>query len=128
MALFRKKDEDAAAASPKPAGVNTLLGKEVTCRVCNKRTQFSKCWLRSAPVTTCPCCGARFEDVAALYKKRIPACPQCGEFLEQPGFEYGICDVCGSKFEIMHGTIPGLLPNKKQRMEMDKYGTIKENE
>jgi hypothetical protein len=63
-----------------------------------------------------------FENPAALYNKNQPACPTCGEFLEQPGFEYGLCDGCGSKYEIMQGTVPSLLPNKKQRHAMNKVG------
>ena len=44
------------------------------------------------------------------------------EFLEQPGFEYGQCDGCRSKYELVTGAKPGLLPNKQQRAEMDKVG------
>ncbi len=72
----------------------------------------------------CPCCGLEFGDPEPFYKEIQPACPQCGEFLEQPGFEYGLCDGCGSKYELMPGTKPGLLPNKEQRAEMDTHGKV----
>jgi hypothetical protein len=54
----------------------------------------------------------------------MPACPQCGELLEHPGFEYGLCDVCGSKHELVPGTRPSLLPNKVQREAMAKHGRV----
>ena len=63
-----------------------------------------------------------FEDLDMVYRRFQPACPACQEFLEQPGFEYGFCDGCGSKYEIMTGSKPGLLPNKAQRAEMNKHG------
>ncbi len=70
----------------------------------------------------CECCGLDFPNPAKLYEPFQPICPQCEEFLEQPGFEYGICDGCGSKFELMSGTLPGLLPNRAQREAMNKVG------
>jgi len=75
-------------------------------------------------VEECPCCDLKFEDPPFLYKRFQPTCPRCGEFLEQPNFEYGICDGCGSKYELMPGTKPGLLPNKAQRQEMDSHGKV----
>lgn len=63
-----------------------------------------------------------FQNTRQLYAQLQPACPQCGEFLEQPGFEYGFCDRCGSKHEIVPGTKPGLLPNAQQRAEMARRG------
>ena len=122
MALFGK----GAKAKPKtpqdPTQGTPVLGKRAYCRVCDDYRQFTKCWLRSTQLTQCTGCGLAFEDPATLYEKFQPACPRCGEFLEQPGFEYGLCDGCGSKFELVPGTKPGLLPNRQQRAEMDKHG------
>jgi hypothetical protein len=73
-------------------------------------------------VMRCSCCGLVFENPAALYKRLQAACPKCGEFLEQPGFEYGLCDGCGSRYELVPGTKPSLLPNRAQRAAMAKYG------
>lgn len=72
----------------------------------------------------CPNCKTFFEDIPAIYKENQPTCPRCGEYLEQPGFEYGLCDGCGSKYELVTGTKPGLLPNAKQRAEMEKNGKV----
>lgn len=119
MALFGKKDESEPGAAPP---VHQVIGREGYCAVCKDYRQFSQCWLRSAWVTKCPCCGLDFESPAALYKKDLPACPRCGEYLEHPGFEYGLCDRCGSKFELVQGAKPGLLPNKGQRDKMNVYG------
>ena len=83
---------------------------------------MTRCWVRTAYLTQCMCCGLAFENPAALYQRNQPACPRCGEFLEHPGFEYGLCDVCGSKYELVAGAKPGLLPNKRQRDEMNKHG------
>jgi len=63
-----------------------------------------------------------FDDPAGLYRRALPVCARCGEYLEHPGFEYGLCDGCGSKYELVAGAKPGLLPNLKQRQEMDKHG------
>ncbi len=104
------------------------MGRKVHCRLCRGYQQFTRCWLRNKHVKQCPCCGLVFEDVAELYRKFQPSCPRCGECLEQPGFEYGICDGCGSKYELVQGAKPGLLPNKKQREEMDKIGRIRTTE
>ncbi len=75
-------------------------------------------------VRQCPCCGLAFDDPVQLYRRFQAVCPQCAEPLEQPGFDYGLCNSCGSKFEIVEGTKPGLLPNRQQRAEMDKHGKV----
>lgn len=81
---------------------------------------MTDCWRRLRYVSECECCGLVFTDVGALYEAHQPACPDCQELLEQPGFEYGLCDECGSKFEIVGDMIPNLLPNRAQREEMDR--------
>lgn len=75
-------------------------------------------------MTQCTACGLAFPNPAELYKKFQPVCPRCGEYLEQPGFEYGLCDGCGSKFELVVGAKPGLLANRQQREEMNKLGKV----
>ncbi len=115
---------EGAAPNP-PPGIRPLPAREVTCGVCDARRTFSRCWERTAPVAVCPGCRGRFDNPAALYRLPQPACPRCGEFLEHPGFQYGLCDTCGSKYEIVPGTKPGLLPNKAQRDEMNKVGRIR---
>jgi len=123
MALFGKGGKDAAKGNrQKDAGPVPVVGRTAYCRICDDYRQFSKCWMRQRPVTQCTGCGAALDNAAELYKKFQPACPRCGEFLEQPGFEYGLCDGCGSKFELVAGTKPGLLPNRKQREQMDTFG------
>lgn len=122
MALFGRSDKAKSAEAASP--VRPVMGREALCSACNARKTFSRCWMRVEPVTQCSCCGLVFPNPRALYAKTHPACPQCGEFLEQPGFEYGLCDTCGSKYELVQGTKPGLLPNKKQRAEMDKVGKV----
>lgn len=76
-------------------------------------------------VRECTACGIAFEKAGELYQRFQPSCPQCGEFLEHPGFDYGICDTCGSKFELPDGAKPGLLPNKEQRKKMGIVGSVK---
>lgn len=120
MGLFGKKKAEANAGPQ----MLPVTGKKAHCPVCMTHRQFSRCWRRASAVTQCTCCGLVFEDVEALYKRVQPECPQCGEYLEQPMFEYGLCDVCGSKLELVDGTKPGLLPNKKQRAEMAKRGRV----
>lgn len=126
MALFDKKGmrEDRASAPGEDKGIRLLPAHTVYCRICDEERRFTKCWLCSSYVTRCPCCNLAFKDPAALYRKFQPACPKCGESLEYPGFEYGICDNCGSKYELVEGAKPGLLPNVKQRKEMDKHGKV----
>ena len=99
-----------------------LMQKKASCYVCDATRTFTKVWRRAEMVVRCQNCGLVFEDPTALYKRLQPACPNCEEPLEQPGFEYGYCDQCGSKFELMDGTKPGLLPNQAQRDKMKEHG------
>ena len=71
-------------------------------------------------------CGLPLGGHPEIYKKQQPACPKCGEYVEFPGFRYGICDGCKSKFELVEGTKPSLLPNSKQRAAMDKVGKTRD--
>jgi hypothetical protein len=120
MGLFGGRDK-APSGSALPT-VRQLPARQVYCRVCNAERVFSRCWERISPLLACPACTQAFENPAALYQLNLPACPHCGEYLEQPGFEYGACDACSSKYEIVPGTKPSLLPNRRQRDEMNKYG------
>jgi len=122
MALFGRGDKGAGASDNHAAETLPLVGHKIYCRVCDGERMLTRCWRRAAPVRRCPCCNLDFEDVSALYRAVVPACPRCNEPLEQPGFDYGLCDGCGSKYEIVEGTKPGLLPNRQQRAEMDKHG------
>ncbi len=124
MALFGKGDKGKARARRGADEALPVVGRRAFCRICDDYRQFTKCWLRAQHIAKCPECGLVFQNPAELYEKFQPACPRCGEFLEQPGFEYGICDGCGSKYELVPGTKPGLLPNRQQRAEMDKHGKI----
>lgn len=124
MALFGLGDKRQGGDEPPQSKSRPLAGHDAFCRVCDQHQQFSRCWLRVDPIGQCPSCKTVFENPAALYKQDQPTCPHCGEFLEQPGFEYGLCDGCGSKFELTAGTQPGLLPNLKQRAEMEKHGKV----
>ncbi len=99
--------------------------KKAFCRICNDYRQFTRCWLRVDRFERCPDCGFEFPDVDFIYGRHQPVCPQCEEYLEQPDFEYGFCDVCGSKFEIMGPSRPTLLPNRQQRAEMNKHGRVR---
>jgi len=120
VALFRKESsEPKGQARP---GARPLIAQNAHCRVCGQDRSFSAVWMRVDPVRQCPCCGLAFENPAALYEKFQPACPRCEEFLEQPGFIYGFCDGCGSKFELMPNSKPSLIPNRTQRAEMNKHG------
>lgn len=121
MALFgRGKKETSGGAQS--SGMLPLVGRDVYCRVCESLQRFTRCWRRDGMVRQCPCCGLVFENPHELYKRFQPACPRCREPLEQPGFDYGLCDRCGTKYEIVEGAKPGLLPNRQQREEMDKHG------
>jgi hypothetical protein len=102
--------------------MHPIVGRPAWCRVCNREQQLSRCWRRTSQMTQCTACGSPFENPAALYRRFQPACPNCAEPLEQPGFDYGLCDGCGSKYEIVEGAKPGLLPNRQQRAEMEKSG------
>ncbi len=119
MGLFFKKvpPPDATRDQSFP-----LTSRKAWCQVCRKEQQFTKVWRRGAQMRGCPCCGMTFENPAALYKLVQPACPKCKEPLEQPGFDYGMCDGCGSKYELVEGAKPGLIPNLQQREEMEKHG------
>ncbi len=103
-------------------GVHPVVGRRVYCKMCQHEQMFTRCWRRVEMLRQCPCCGKIFENPAALYKRHQPACHGCGEFLEQPGFDYGLCDGCGTKYELVEGAKPGLLPNRQQRAEMEKHG------
>ena len=130
MAMFKKKETQAAPSKRKAkaqtqaqsADAVQAPAREAFCRICEERTKFSKCWRRVNPVRQCPTCKTQFQNVAALYQEFQPACPKCGEFLECPGFEYGLCDKCQSRYELVSGTKPGLLPNQQQRKAMDRVG------
>jgi len=127
MALFGRKSkseaEGAAPARPQaPADHHPIVGREIYCQVCDGTRMFSRCWRRSALMKRCGACGALFESPGRLYREFQPECPQCGEPLEQAGFDYGLCDGCGSKYEIVEGTKPGLLPNRKQREARARFG------
>jgi len=110
-----------ARALPKEE-TRPLVGRTVWCGVCNLELPFTRCWRRVQPMRRCSCCGATFSDPVRLHKQPAPACPRCAEPLECPDFDYGICDGCGSKYEIMEGTKPGLLPNRDQRLAMERHG------
>lgn len=124
MGLLRKQPPGKPQNQPNSptTEVRAVMARSAYCRVCKDYRNFSRCWLRTGMVPKCTCCGIEFENPAALYRKFQPACPRCGEFLEQPGFEYGLCDGCGSKYELIQGTVPSLLPNKKQRDTMNQVG------
>jgi len=123
VALFGRKPED-NQQSPQAAssGMQAAPAKRAFCRLCGDHQMFSKCWMHMGQLKTCGCCNTPFEDAAKLYGKNLPACPRCGEYLEQPGFVYGVCDGCGSKFELMDGAVPSLIPNLQQRRDMRKFG------
>ncbi len=99
-----------------------LVAKQAWCSVCDKTQTFTKVWRRAVMMRRCPNCGMEFDEPSLLYQRTQPICLQCREPLEQPSFDYGFCDGCGSKFELMDGAKPGLLPNQAQRNEMDKHG------
>lgn len=123
MSLFKRLLSSDASEPSKPAQETfPLVARKVWCSVCNDMTAFTRVWRRAAVMRSCSNCGQVFEDPHALYSRFQPACPKCGEPLEQPNFDYGFCDCCGSKFELMEGAKPGLLPNQQQRDEMNKHG------
>ncbi|MBI2433235.1 MAG: hypothetical protein HYV26_10220 [Candidatus Hydrogenedentes bacterium] len=121
MALFGRAAKDKGGGKEGDV-TRPLVGRTIYCSVCSGPRSFSRCWRRMHPLGTCPCCGLAFQDAGVIYAQAQPACPKCGEPLEYPGFDYGLCDGCGSKFEILEGTKPGLLPNRAQRAEMSKHG------
>ncbi len=122
MKWLRRNKADASDATGAAQETFPLMKKTAFCYVCREERSFTQVWRRAAMMQRCPNCGLVFEDPAALYRRFQPACPKCQEPLEQPGFDYGYCDSCGSKFELMDGAKPGLLPNQAQRNEMDKHG------
>lgn len=124
MALFGKGDKKRNQQAENSTAGRPVVGRSAYCRICDEQRQFTKCWLRPTRMTQCPACETPFQNVGELYDKFQASCPQCGEFLEQPGFEYGLCDACGSKYELVRGTKPGLLPNKQQRSEMERLGKV----
>ena len=99
MALFSKGNRKKKALEAEgPASKSRLVpGRVAYCLLCGDRQQFTRCWMRIGRISQCPGCGAAFSDPANIYAQFQPAFPHCGEFLEQPGFEYGLCDGCGSK-------------------------------
>lgn len=108
--------------SSKEQDIYPLVARQAWCTVCDATVSFTRMWRRATMMRECPNCGLKFEDSELLYKRFQPACPRCAEPLEQPGFDYGLCDRCGSKFELVEGTKPGLLPNQRQREEMNRHG------
>ncbi len=124
MALFGRGDKVPAPEKPASGeqGMHPIVGKTIYCRVCDADRMLTRCWRRTGMMRMCPSCGQAFENPRALYKRFAPSCPKCEEPLEQPGFDYGLCDGCGSKYEVVEGTKPGLLPNARQRAEMNKFG------
>jgi len=125
MGLFRRTKtagESPAATGDGPGGGTTTIGRDAQCRVCKGPRHFSRCWLRARPLMACTQCETPLQNPEMLYAMRQPACPQCGEYLEHPGFEYGYCDDCGSKHELVEGCVPGLLPNAQQREAMNRTG------
>lgn len=122
MRWFKKIRPDAAAQGKSEQDAYPLVARRAWCSVCDAYRTFTTVWRRATKICTCPNCGVVFDDVEALYRRAQPACPACREPLEQPDFDYGYCDSCGSKFELVEGGKPGLLPNQRQRDEMDKHG------
>ncbi|MCC6143363.1 MAG: hypothetical protein IT368_06120 [Candidatus Hydrogenedentes bacterium] len=123
MALFGRGGKQGDADERHPE-FHPVVGRIINCGICGTARMFTRCWRRVRPMRKCPCCGLEFSAPGRLYAEFQPACPQCGEPLEQPGFDYGLCDACGSKYEIPEGAKPGLLPNRQQRAEMEKHGRV----
>lgn len=124
MALFGRKDKSNGASEKDSGdtGMRPIVGHSIYCRICDAERMLTRCWRRTEMMRKCSACGQTFETPKLLYARFQPACPKCEEPLEQPGFDYGLCDGCGSKYEIMEGTKPGLLPNKQQRTEINSHG------
>lgn len=117
-----KKDSTEKTAKSGAQETFPLVARRAWCFVCDAERDFTTLWRRAAMMRNCPNCGQVFENPKALYQRSQPSCPKCREPLEQPHFDYGYCDSCGSKFELVEGGKPGLLPNQRQRDEMDKHG------
>ncbi len=123
MALFGKRDKGAAGSKDAgDGGKHPIVGRRIYCRICDKEQMLTRCWRRTEMMRQCPDCGQTFETPQHLYARFQPSCPKCEEPLELPGFDYGLCDGCGSKYEIVEGAKPGLLPNRRQREEINKHG------
>ena len=120
MGLFGRQDPKPDAAGER--GEFPLPPKKAWCGVCSKEQPLTKVWRRNGMMRRCPCCGLEFEKPAELYARVQAVCPKCDEPLEQPGFDYGFCDGCGSKYELSEGAKPGLMPNLAQLRERDKHG------
>ena len=120
MALFRKSDD--GKRGDVAGGKAPTLPQKAYCKICEGERSFTNCWRRVGYVTQCEFCREAIPDPAARYKDFQASCPRCEELLEQPNFEYGICDGCGSKYELVVGTLPGILPNRAQREAMKKHG------
>ena len=119
MGLFRRTRGNEPGAG-KPSTL-PLVGREAFCMACGERRTFSQCWRRMRHLAQCTECQQTF-DPGRVYRDWQPHCPHCDAYVEQPGFDYGTCDTCGSKHEIPEGAKPGLMPNRAQRTEMDKHG------
>ncbi len=120
MSWFGKSKE--SQEQPPKESVYPLTPRKAHCSVCHAEKMFTKLWRRAGMMAVCPCCKTALENPALLYKQIQAVCPRCDEPLEQPGFDYGLCDGCGSKFELVEGTKPGLIPNYAQRQERDRHG------
>ena len=123
MNPFRREAKNSAksAAGSSPETV-PLPPFHTYCRICDDKQTFTKRWRRIRLALNCEHCGIILDEVRELIDTFQPACPRCEEFLEQPAWEYGICDGCASKYELLEGTQPNLLPNKFQREQMDRIG------
>ena len=119
MALFGKKKDPAAKPESE---MRQAASRTAYCRICKAEKVFSPCWERVGLLQRCTFCRRPFADPEKLYARHLPVCPGCGEYLEHPSFLYGLCSGCGSKYELMPGAKPSLLPNKSQRESMDKQG------
>ncbi|MCD6287743.1 MAG: hypothetical protein J7M12_01375 [Candidatus Hydrogenedentes bacterium] len=117
--MFRKRNDTQQGSRD---NVDRMEPRQVFCRVCGKVTQFSYVWRRKSPQVYCMNCGLEFDDVQSLYNKFGPKCPRCDEPIESIGFDYGLCDECGSKYELVAGSKPSWLPNQAQREEMNRFG------
>jgi len=117
-AMFRKQEK----GEPARDNIQRLPSREVFCRICNKATTFSHVWKRISPQSYCMNCGYEFPDVDLVYMPFGPRCPQCEEPLEAAGFDYGLCDECSSKYELVPHTKPSWLPNQAQREKINQQG------
>lgn len=121
MGLFRRNKSEGSSGRGK-AETHPVPERTAYCRVCQSDQRFSNVWHRAERMRQCPACSLAFTVDNDPYQRFQPACPQCEEPMESDGFEYGFCDGCGSKYELVEGTKPGLLPNKAQRESMGRFG------